>query len=128
MTRSQSHRVLATLALLGSLHSLSARAAELPRAVGQCSETTIARIGYRLEGTPGSGSGVSYANRGSQVSYDTIAAIHRSRTGDPVRLCLVSIPKGCPPNDERGRVYRATNLRTGESWVAPDSQHICGGA
>ena len=26
------------------------------------------------------------------------------------------------------KVYRATNLRTGESWEAPDSQHSCGGA
>jgi hypothetical protein len=57
-----------------------------------------------------------------------IAAIHRSRPGDKAKVCLVSIPKNCPPNDDRGKVYRATNLRTGESWEAPDSQHSCGGA
>jgi len=43
-------------------------------------------------------------------------------------LCLVSIPAGCPRGDVRGRIYRATNLRTGETWQAPDSEHSCGGA
>jgi len=103
------------------------RAEELPTEIGQCSETTIADIGYRL-GDPDSGSAISYANGGGQVSYDTIPEIHRSRVGDPVRLCLVSIPEECPPGDDRGKVYSATNLRTGESWEAPDSQHSCGGA
>ena len=63
---------------------------------------------------------ISYANGGGQVSYDTIPEIHRSRVGDPVRLCLVSIPEDCPPGDDRGKVYSATNLRTGESWEAPE--------
>ena len=63
-----------------------------------------------------------------QISYDVIAEIHRSRVGDKVKLCLVSVPENCPPDDDRGKVYRATNLRTGESWQAPDSQHSCGGA
>lgn len=104
-----------------------ARAEELPTEIGACSETTIEDIGYRL-GDPDSGSAISYANGGGQVSYDTIPEIHRSRVGDPVRLCLVSIPEDCPPGDDRGKVYSATNLRTGESWEAPDSQHSCGGA
>ena len=55
-------------------------------------------------------------------------AIARSRPGDPIRLCLVSIPKHCPPGDDRGRFYKATNLRTGKSWTLPDSEHMCGGA
>jgi hypothetical protein len=50
------------------------------------------------------------------------------RSGDKVKLCLVSLPEDCPPGDDRGKIYRATNLRTGESWEAPDSQHSCGGA
>ncbi len=104
------------------------RAAALPTVVGKCSMTTIERIGPRLEGNPESGSGVVYANGGAQVSYDVIAAIHRSRPGDRVRLCLVRVPKNCPPGDDRGKIYRATNLRTGETWTAPDSQHSCGGA
>jgi hypothetical protein len=115
--------VVAVLAVRGE----PARAEELPTEIGACSETTIEDIGYRL-GDPDSGSAISYANGGGQVSYDTIPEIHRSRVGDPVQLCLVSIPEDCPPGDDRGKVYSATNLRTGESWEAPDSQHSCGGA
>jgi len=103
------------------------KADPLPTEIGACSETTIADIGYRL-GDPDSGSAISYANGGVQVSYDTIPEIHRSRVGDAVRLCLASVPEDCPPDDDRGKVYSATNLRTGESWEAPDSQHSCGGA
>jgi hypothetical protein len=117
--------VLAILLMTAALRQ--ARAEELPTEIGACSETTIEDIGYRL-GDPDSGSAISYANGGGQVSYDTIPEIHRSRVGDPVRLCLVSIPEDCPPGDDRGKVYSATNLRTGDSWEAPDSQHSCGGA
>ena len=118
--------ILAFLALVPAEWQ-QAKAEDLPTEIGACSETTIEDIGYRL-GDPDSGSAISYANGGGQVSYDTIPEIHRSRVGDPVRLCLVSIPEDCPPGDDRGKVYSATNLRTGESWEAPDSQHSCGGA
>ena len=104
-----------------------ARAAALPAQIGECSETTITEIGYRL-GEPDTGSAISYANGGVQISYDTIPEIHRSNVGDPVKLCLVSLPEDCPPDDDRGKIYSATNLCTGESWEAPDSQHSCGGA
>jgi hypothetical protein len=104
-----------------------AQAAPLPTKVGQCSETKVKTIGYRL-GTPDSGSAISYVNGGVQVSYDTIPAIHRSKVGDSVKLCLVSVPQDCPPGDDRGKVYHATNLRTKGEWEAPDSQHMCGGA
>jgi len=100
----------------------------LPTQVGQCTQTTIARIEYRLQGMPQSGSAVSFANRGYQVSYDTVPAIVHSRAGDPVRMCLVKVPRGCPPGDSRGREYTTTNLRTHESWTLPDAEHSCGGA
>ena len=51
-----------------------------------------------------------------------------SRPGDVVRVCLVSIPRPCPPGDKRGRVYKTTNLRTHGEWTLPDSEHSCGGA
>jgi hypothetical protein len=95
---------------------------------GQCAATTIAEISTRLENTPGSGSAVSFANGIDQVSYDTITAIEASRVGDPVTLCLVSLPKNCPPGDNRGIRYKATNLRTKGSWTLGDSEHMCGGA
>lgn len=103
---------------------------EMPTVVGTCSESTINLIGGRLEGddTFETGTSVGFANGGGQVSYDKEEAIVRSRLGDPVRICLVSIPKGCPPGDDRGKVYKTTNLRTGKSWELSDSQHECGGA
>ena len=112
----------------------SANAGPLPTRIGQCTRTVIRRIGQRLEDgstgrpIPGSGSAVNFANGGYQVSYDEIPQINRSRRGDPVRMCLVSLPKDCPPGDDRGRVYKTTNLRTRGSWTLPDSEHMCGGA
>lgn len=105
-----------------------ANADPLPTQIGQCSRTTISRIGTRLDGVAGSGSALRFANSGYQVSYETVPQVSRSRIGDPVRVCLVSIPQDCPPGDSRGRVYHITNLRTEESWQLPDSPHSCGGA
>jgi hypothetical protein len=61
------------------------KADPLPSKIGACSETTITEIGQRL-GDPESGSAISYANGGVQISYDTIPEIHRSRVGDAVKL------------------------------------------
>jgi hypothetical protein len=106
----------------------SADAAALPARIGACSVTTVKQVESRLEGMPDSGSAIAYDNGGYQVSYDMIAAIQASRGGDEVKLCLTYIPHPCPPGDIRGRVYRATNLRTGGHWSAPDAEHACGGA
>jgi len=108
----------------------------LPKRVGQCTITKIASISTRfgqvlkppLEKFDSSGSQVEYANRGLQVSYDYVPALHDSRIGDAVLVCLISLPKDCPPGDERGKFYSGTNLRTKGSWTMPDSQHMCGGA
>jgi hypothetical protein len=103
------------------------------RRVGQCAATRITEFGYRLKDERNrpvrdSGSYFGTANGLGGVTYSRVAAVHRSRIGDRVRICLVSIPRGCPPGDDRGREYRTTNLRTRQSWVMPDSQHGCGGA
>ena len=106
----------------------------VPMRVGQCAASRIAVVGQRLEDgathvqVPGSGSQVELANGILGVSYDQVAAVNRSRRGDPVRVCLVSIPRHCPPGDDRGRFYRTTNLRTHQSWTLPDAEHSCGGA
>jgi uncharacterized protein len=100
----------------------------VPTAEGACSLTAVSRIESRLEGAPDSGSAIEEANGAYQVSYDEIPAIQRSRSGDPVLLCLVSIPTDCPPHDNRGRVYAGANLRTLGAWSAPDAEHMCGGA
>lgn len=103
--------------------------------VGQCAVTRIDQIGPRLgDGNDtisrpdDTGTSVSFANGVHQVSYDLEKPIARSRIGDAARVCLVSVPRNCPPGDDRGRQYAVTNLRTGERWKLYDSQHICGGA
>ena len=108
----------------------AARADDLPAEVGACSQTTISFIGGRLEGDDAfeTGTAVQFDNGGTQISYDRVEGVVNSRIGDPVRICLVSIPEDCPPGDDRGRVYDTTNLRTGERWEMPDSSHMCGGA
>ena len=106
----------------------------LPAAPGTCVLTTITSIGTRLvDGStgrpiPGSGSAVTFANKGYQVSYGQEPAITRSQRGNRVYMCLMKVPKGCPPGDNRGRIYTTTNLRNMESWTLPDSEHSCGGA
>ena len=110
-----------------ALSSVVAEAANATR-IGQCVETRVKEVGTRLEGAPGSGSLVTFANGGVQVSYDQVPEVDQSRPGDRVSMCLVSIPKDCPPGDDRGRTYKTTNKRTGQSWTLPDSEHACGGA
>lgn len=111
----------------------------LPTKIGTCTQTFIEDISYRLGSfdenevwipSPGSGSSVTFANDGYQVSYDHVPAIHQSRREDPVRICLTYIPdcSDAYPGDKRGKIYLTTNLRTGQSWELPDSQHSCGGA
>ena len=105
-----------------------ARAAEMPTRIGQCVATRVKEVGTRLEGAPGTGSLVTFANGGVQVSYDQLPQVDQSHSGDRVSMCLVSIPKDCPPGDDRGRIYTTTNKRTGQRWTLPDSEHGCGGA
>lgn len=102
--------------------------AGLPTEVGQCVNTTIKQVSTRLEDTPGSGSAVSFANGGYQVSYDQVPEVDASQAGDAVKMCLEEIPDNCPPGDNRGSTYKVTNLRTGGAWSLPDSEHMCGGA
>ena len=125
---------LSSLALAGVVLGGTgpAFAQALPGRVGMCVQTTITEVSHRLTDgrrpIPGSGSMVAFANRGVQVGYDEVPAIAQSRPGDRVLMCLVALPENCPPNDNRGRVYTTTNLRTMSSWTMADSEHACGGA
>ena len=118
---------LLTAATLSSLTSIVTAQSPL-RKVGECVDTQIAEIGARLQGVPDSGTTISYANGVYGVSYDIEPAIRKSRVGDPITLCLSSVPKGCPKGDDRGKIYRAINIRTRARWELSDSQHMCGGA
>ena len=100
---------------------------DMPGEVGKCVFTSIKAVGYRLEDDADSGVSIQFANGGYQTSYSPNGAVSASRPGDAVKFCLVSKPKRCPPGDNRGRVYKTTNLRTNKSWTLPDSQHECGG-
>lgn len=102
-------------------------ASTFPR-VGSCATSPITVIGPRLEGAPDSGTTIVYRSGLHQVSYDVIGSAMRSRIGDQVRSCVVSLPKHCPQGDHRGIVYSSYNQRTGQRWQAPDSQHQCNGA
>jgi len=132
-------RILPLLCSLGLLAQGAAaasdqRAHDLPAREGLCVRSTISAIGERLvDGTndqpiPGSGSSVDFADGLNQVGYDELLPIKQSRVGDHVMICLIRIPKACPPGDDRGRIYTTTNLRTLESWTLADSEHGCGGA
>jgi uncharacterized protein len=104
----------------------------LPAKPGQCVTTQVASVTSRLEGEPPgsfeSGSAINFTNGGHQVSYEAEAGVIASKRGDRVVMCLTTIPRACPPGDDRGRYYTVTNLRTRASWSLPDSQHLCGGA
>lgn len=108
----------------------------LPNRIAQCTITKIASISTRfgeelkppLPDEFDAGAAISFANGGYQVSYSYIPDVAKSHIGDGVLLCLVSLPRNCPPGDERGKSYSATNLNTKGSWLLPDALHSCGGA
>ncbi|HEY3797227.1 MAG TPA: hypothetical protein VGL58_02660 [Caulobacteraceae bacterium] len=100
----------------------------LPTRPGACQMAAVAKIVSRLEGMADSGSAVEETGGGYQVSYDMIAAISRAHAGDAALVCLVSLPSGCPPNDDRGKIYAVADLRTLGAWSLPDAEHMCGGA
>ncbi|ACL57275.1 conserved hypothetical protein [Methylobacterium nodulans ORS 2060] len=115
---------------------LGPAAARPPSKVGMCSASVIVRIGTRFsdklvkpkgDGVD-EGTTVQLKNGVYGVSYEYVPEVGRSRVGDKVMTCLVSVPKGCPKGDDRGKAYTTTNLRTQESWTMSDSQHMCGGA
>ena len=106
----------------------------LPSAVGQCASTHIKTLTTRLgddpleTATPDAGSAATFTNGGGSVSYDREPGLAASKVGDPVEMCLIAIPRDCPRDDDRGRVYYSLDLVAKGSWALPDSEHLCGGA
>jgi len=97
---------------------------------GDCFSTAVKEVGTRLEDDPDqtSGASISYEDGHYQVDYDSSPKTLGFSRGDPVRLCVVSLPTNCPPGDHRGVEYKALDLATQRSWTAADSEHECGGA
>jgi hypothetical protein len=126
--------ITVSVVILSSNLAATRPAKQLPVKLGTCVLTVVASIGTRLVDGPNgqpvqdSGSAITFANDGYQVSYEDVPAISRSRKGDKVYMCLIQTSTGCPPGDDRGRIYTTTNLRTMESWTLPDAEHRCGGA
>lgn len=120
--------VLAALMLLGTMPVPALAADRVPTKPGRCVATSIKEITSRLEGAPDSGSAIIYANGIYGVSYDMIPEITKSKVGDKVELCLVSLPEDCPKGDDRGKIYAAFNFRNQSYWELPDAEHMCGGA
>ncbi|WP_375395914.1 hypothetical protein [uncultured Sphingomonas sp.] len=128
--------MLAVVALMSSPGAgrLPVPAPPPPGIVGQCAFTTISWVGQRLADAsgrpldPSPGSSVTLANGVRGVAYEDVPAIQKSHVGDRVMTCLAKLPTHCPPGDDRGKWYTTTNLRTDESWMLPDAEHMCGGA
>lgn len=98
-----------------------------------CSDTTVQTISSRLTDgdgrpIPNMGSQIVFANGISLVDYETPKVVELERAGDKVQVCLVAVPKNCPPGDERGKVYRVFDYRQKAAYEMGDSQHVCGGA
>ena len=105
----------------------------LPAAIGRCAETIVTKVVRRPyeKDDPAAvnfGSAIRYKNGGGQISSEQNAGIDASMPGDRVQICLVALPYNCPRGDKRGAVYHTLNMRTGQEWDAPNSEHACGGA
>ena len=104
----------------------------LPAAIGRCAQTIVTKVVRRPydNGDPAAanfGSAIRYKNGGGQISSEQNAGIDASMPGDRVQICLVALPHNCPRGDNRGAVYHALNMRTGQEWDAPNSERACGG-
>lgn len=106
----------------------------LPSTIGQCASTHIETLTARLgddplaTASPEAGSAATFTNGGTAVSYDREPGLAAAKVGEPVVMCLMSLPRDCPKDDERGQVYYGIDLAIKGSWALPDSEHLCGGA
>ncbi len=129
----KTHRVSINLAILAfTLIPHSSQAAPPPTRVGQCSETFVALVRARLfngvtgESIAGSGTSIQFTNGVYLHSHNNIATADASKPSDKVKMCLNSVPKNCPPGDNRGKFYKVVNYRTRGSFTMRDSNDPCG--
>ena len=96
-----------TNAQLAWLRGATPMAAALPKTPGRCALTLVKEVTTRLEEAddkpvPGSGSTIIMANGVVGVSYEQLPEVDSARRGDAMVVCLVSLPRDCPPGDDRG--------------------------
>lgn len=115
---------------------------ELPTPIAECVETEIAGKFFRLWDATDPEMPTEEDAIGKEIVLklpdgmflytdqigDKFLASDNFAAGNPVQLCLVSLPEGCPPGDDRGKEYSLLDRRTGFSGVYIDSWHLCGGA
>ena len=99
----------------------------MPVRLGRCVMTTVKEAqAEQSESTIAYTATTQDGKSGSQVADRYIVGVYNSKHGDSVKICLKSVPTDCAFGDWKGRVYSATNMRTGETWDAPDSRLTCG--
>jgi hypothetical protein len=97
----------------------------MPERMGQCVLTKVTSIDTEDDII---WKEIHFENGGVEVSdFDATSPAFLSKVGDPIKVCLASLPHDCPPGDARGRIYLTTNLRTGGKWSFSDTIHMCGG-
>jgi uncharacterized protein YecT (DUF1311 family) len=119
-------------------------ASDLPKKVGKCVDAVLMDKTTRFEGAiPGEAGGelnmlfsndlgvyvTSAPYLASESNVDKY--LYNSRDfakGDKVKICLVALPKDCPPGDDRGKIYAITNYKNKKSFTGVDAWHSCGGA
>ena len=126
-----------------SLGTVAAKAADQPpRTLGACSSSTVQSKRFRMAPSPGdpnykpsenpagkevlislnNGIGVYAGDGDAFILSPDFAPGHR------VKVCLVEVPKNCPPGDNRGKIYTLRDRETGRTVRGIDSWHLCGGA
>jgi hypothetical protein len=95
--------------------------------VGQCALTSVEKF-LQVSDLLTTAHAIFYQNGLTQYALTDKDPFRKAKTGDAVKVCLVAVPQDCPRGDDRGKTYRATDLRTNRTWTLPDDMHRCGGA
>lgn len=117
-------------------------APQLPTPIAECIETEIAGKFFRLWDLNDPEMPVEEDAIGKEIVLklpdgmflytehigDRFLASDNFAVGNPVQLCLVSLPTDCTPGDDRGKEYSLLDRRTGFGGVYVDAWHVCGGA
>ncbi len=116
----------------------------LPGKLNTCTELTLVTKATRFEGaTPGESGGEVYMQMNNDIGFFVLSVAglpknansdkHMYHTadfgkGDKLSVCLIRVPKDCPPGDDRGKEYRITNPKNQKSFTGTPDWHSCGGA
>ena len=97
----------------------------LPEGTRGCVDTVVKRIEVPADANLT----VAFANGVHLVGdWGSPKVAAHQHVDDPVQVCLISTPTGCPPGDDRGKRYRVFDQKQQKAYVLADSLHVCGGA